>query len=196
MDSVRNAIKKQYGCRLLNYQTCLANIIRDVSFTCNTRDLFDAYPEKSYVMEYAFPFDSFAVHATDLIPMFVNSFDEAFELLLKLLPGVHRSLLRDYAKKLVDYVQIPYQSYFASFAVHGDPNKHSEKGVPYWGKARQGEKISDVLRVGSLKDHIFTNISDVQNTKQACNFWLEVANNLVESTRGFSDGELLDSEEL
>ncbi|KAK7221626.1 hypothetical protein V2G26_009629 [Clonostachys chloroleuca] len=47
-----------------------AAIITHAVFTCNTRDLATAYPDVSYMMEYGFPIDKLACHATDLFSMF------------------------------------------------------------------------------------------------------------------------------
>ncbi|KAF4500720.1 Cholinesterase [Fusarium agapanthi] len=60
---------KNYGG---NYNKFFRHIIRDASFTCNTRDLIYAYPQQACAMNYGFPKDSHAFHATDLIPLFGN----------------------------------------------------------------------------------------------------------------------------
>ncbi|UPK90245.1 hypothetical protein LCI18_001180 [Fusarium solani-melongenae] len=72
---LRTKIANQYNCvrdYKGDYNLCLRHVIRDAYFTFNTRDLLDSYPEQAYAMNYGFPNDKLAYHATDLIPLFAN----------------------------------------------------------------------------------------------------------------------------
>ena len=95
LSGVRNAIREQYDCRSPpynnNYNFCVSMLIRDSAFTCNTRQLYDAYQGKAYMMQYSFPqgpakWLPAATHASDLVPTFANSNTDLFALLKKFYP--------------------------------------------------------------------------------------------------------------
>ena len=83
LEVVRQAIKAQYPAQGPPYygdqRGRIADVIRDSSFTCNTRWLYDAYNSigaGTYMLQYDF-LDYFleqhyndAIHASDLLPLF------------------------------------------------------------------------------------------------------------------------------
>ncbi|KAF4488125.1 hypothetical protein CGGC5_v002798 [Colletotrichum fructicola Nara gc5] len=85
--SQRQKIAAQYPCTEApydgDYRLCIATVIRDASFTCNTRDLYSAYPSISHMMRYGFPTASLARRASDLVPLFSNYYSEAKAILEK-----------------------------------------------------------------------------------------------------------------
>ena len=58
---IKKTIREQYNCQKApyngNYFLCISNLIRDSSFTCSTRQIYDAYSvsSKAYMMQYNFP---------------------------------------------------------------------------------------------------------------------------------------------
>ncbi|RSL48983.1 hypothetical protein CEP54_012650 [Fusarium duplospermum] len=83
----QDAIKKQYDCQNRfsgNYSLCLRAIIQDASFTCNTRDFIQSYNNQTYAMNYGFPDDNLAYHASDLVASFTNYEPQAIFMLTKL----------------------------------------------------------------------------------------------------------------
>ncbi|XXH04130.1 hypothetical protein Hte_010542 [Hypoxylon texense] len=179
------AIKEKYTCTDGDYLQCLATVIRDSMFTCNTRDLFDAFPKMSYMMRYEFPNAGFAVHATDLIPLFVNSRQEIVDLLNSLLKESAdkwwvKLVVEGYAT-LLDHIPKIYQNYFASFALTGDPNTGLvEPEVPWPIADGSGDELSGVLNIGLKEwDRNIDTISDDQNAKSICSFWTEIADNIT-----------------
>ncbi len=183
----RDAIRQQYDCEkdyAGNFTNCIREVIQDLSFTCNTRNLFDSYPEISYMMEYAFPLPALAVHASDLIPLFANSKVEAVALLE--LSGVEPWQAQLYGEMLTSYISPRYQSYLASFALAGDPNALPFDPSLTWPVADGSEnKVSNVMRVQApLGQEPFVLASDDQNSKNKCDFWTKIAQSIV---RGADD---------
>lgn len=181
LENERTAIKKQYNCTADydgDFHKCLADIIRDSMFTCNTRDLFEAYQDKSYMMRYEFPFAEYAFHATDLLPLYMNNEQEVADILEKL--GERGKL---YAQMLDDKIPNTYKKYFASFALSGDPNEGlSAPELPWPVADGSTDALSDVMNVnwglfGLLKE--FRLVEDNQNKKSACSFWTEIAENIT-----------------
>ncbi|KAF4873142.1 Secreted lipase [Colletotrichum siamense] len=192
--SQRQKIAAQYPCTEApydgDYRLRIATVIRDASFTCNTRDLYSAYPSISHMMRYGFPTASLARHASDLVPLFSKYFSEAAAILEKnnistLEADAYEVLLieNDLAKA--------YQTYFASFALSGgNPNTLSMTEVWFWEPPTwtvadgSGDALTNVLTVGppELVCSAFAlDIPDDQNTKSACDFWTEIAKEIVEA---------------
>lgn len=188
LEDVRQKIIQQYDCKKdfdSDYTECIATVIRDASFTCNTRDLFDAYPDKSHMMRYGFPIPEFALHATDLIALFSNTHDDVVQLLNSTW----------YADKLINTnVSTAFQTYFASFALSGDPNSLPPPPVtngsaPEWPVANgTGDSLTNVLQVqapisdDSVHLEPFTlDTPDDQNSEATCNFWTNVAKEILSS---------------
>ncbi|SPJ81876.1 uncharacterized protein FTOL_09281 [Fusarium torulosum] len=165
--SVRKQISQQYNCTVLfggDYTACIATTIRDASFTCNTRDLYSAYPTVSYMMRYSFPLERFAYHATDLVALFSNSIDQAVQLLGKKLPA---PLDKMYANSLINTgVAAAYQTYFAALALFDG----------------SGDLLTDVLTVQIPSgQEAFVLTSDDQNGKERCAFWTKLAEDIMSS---------------
>ncbi|KAJ3457968.1 hypothetical protein MRS44_012077 [Fusarium solani] len=189
LESQRQQIAQQYNCTKLfggDYTLCIATVIRDASFTCNTRDLYSAYPSESHMMRYGYPFPNYAYHASDLIPLFANSFDEAVGLLSKSLGDFLANL---YARPLINTnLAAAYQTYFASFAASGDPNGLSLPLVagqqpPKWPIVDgSGDELANVLTVQIPSGQAaFVLASDDQNGKERCSFWTTLAKEIVEA---------------
>ncbi|CAJ0538539.1 Ff.00g066000.m01.CDS01 [Fusarium sp. VM40] len=189
LSNVRKQIAQQYNCTVLfggDYTACIATTIRDASFTCNTRDLYSAYPTVSYMMRYSFPLESFAYHATDLVALFSNSVDQAVQLLGKKLPPF---LAKMYAKSLINTgVAAAYRTYFAALALSGNPNalelpKVAGVQPPKWTVADgSGDLLKDVLTVQIPSgQEAFVLTSDDQNGKERCAFWTKLAEEIMSS---------------
>jgi carboxylesterase type B len=188
LETQRGEIIKQYNCTETfqgDYTACISAVIRDASFTCNTRDLFEAFPSQSHMMRYGFPLPELAHHGSDLVALFSNNYDEAYELLLK--NGLTALVATLYARLLVNtQVSSVYQTYFASFAVTGNPNKLARPDLPRgpateWPVANgTGNELTDVLTVRNPSgEEPFVLGSDDQNEKNACAFWTDLAKEIV-----------------
>ncbi|KAK3366297.1 carboxylesterase family protein [Lasiosphaeria ovina] len=140
-----------------DFRACVGELIRDSTFACNTRQLFDAFPSVSYMMRYALPADGLAVNATDVIATFMNGYDDAYHMLRAKNIGIFEAAL--YAGVLATAIKTEYQSYLSSFAVSGNPNTASTGSI-YW-------PVVHYMSSGF--------VSDQQNTKQTCGLGQEIA---------------------
>lgn len=205
LESQRQRIAAQYPCTASpyygDYRLCIATVIRDASFTCNTRDLYSAYPDMAHMMQFGFPTAFHAVHAADLVALFANNYEEAVDILQKNrvpFPGPEL-----FANLLIDtHVALAYQTYFASFALSGgDPNTLEMPQVPNgnpptWPVAdgSSGDELRKVLTVQnpSGQPAFVLGQADDKNSKKACNFWTEIAEEVVatqKATDVVEDGE-------
>lgn len=142
----------------------LRALIRDSSVTCNSRWLASTFAGKTYSMQYStLP----GWHATDLLATFWDTDieDNALGAVLAiLLPG-----FTEFAEG--------YQSYLTSFVRSGNPNTYRATGwftspkTINWPLAQvgDGEEMSNVL---DAREAAFSLISDTQNLKTNCDFWL------------------------
>lgn len=192
LEPIRGEIAAQYNCTEPpynnDYQLCIATVIRDASFTCNTRDLYSAYPDVAHMMRYGFLDAESARHAVDLIALFANNDEEAVEILEN--AGIPHNNATWYAYFLIDTsVSLAYQTYFASFALSGgDPNtlempQIEDWNPPMWPVANgsSGDELTNVLTVQSpLGQYPFVlDQADDNNSKKACNFWTNIAEKVI-----------------
>lgn len=165
-------------------------IIRDLSFTCNTRLLYDAYHQEAntYMMQYdALENYGLAFHGADLLPLFFNpGFDiVAFlEARFPNWPGWMVKALSATAKRL----STRYQSYFVSHAIHGNPNTGRVKGTPEWKLAtNDSNRIHQVMEVvGNPLKFFHPEFTDDVNTNEACDFWKSAAREITRLFPGAS----------
>lgn len=201
---IRLEITAQYDCTEPpyneDYQLCIATVIRDSIFTCNTRDLYSAYPDVSYMMRYGFPNATLARHAADLIALFANNDEEVVEILGNQVPPEDAA---KYAWFLIDTnVSLAYQTYFASFALSGgDPNTLDMPQIDDWdppawpvANGSSGDELTNVLTVQlPLGQFPFVlEQADDNNSKTACDFWTKIAGKVVvtqEAKDVVDDGE-------
>ena len=192
---VRAAIKSQYPLSAYSkdQRKRAAAVIRDSSFTCNTRYLFDAAQRSNttaWMMQYNYlDYWGAAMHAADILPTFWTADWDLVGFLKNQLPaGYFTGLEANWVGGCIADLAPAFQSYFMSHAVAGDPNRYRREGNPVWGPARDGEdgqmgEVLDVKHVG-IFGHEFYNASvDSINTRSACGFWREVAYVVTELTR-------------
>jgi carboxylesterase type B len=183
---VRAAVERQYPAQGPPYngdQRARAGaLIRDSTFTCNTRQLYEAYKHRSiglYMLQYDFlASKNYALHASDLLPTFWNGeMDTAklFEDLLHLSP-----LLAEAAAFAFDHSGYApaYQSYFASHAVFGNPNSARRWNTVPWPNATDnGQELTNVMetRFSAVLEFFDGETVDHINTRASCDFWTNLA---------------------
>lgn len=195
----RQRIADQYPCTAPpyngSYSLCIATVIRDSSFTCNTRDLYSAYPDVAYIMQYGYPWADLARHAADLLALFANTKQEAVDIIVKTNITSELWLAELYTDKLINSnLSLAYQTYFASFARSGgDPNTLEMPSVLNWDPPKwpvadgsSGDKLRQVLTVRAPYASLFEtqpafilDQADDMNSKTACSFWTEIAKEVV-----------------
>ncbi|MCJ1393378.1 hypothetical protein MMC18_006251 [Xylographa bjoerkii] len=191
--ATRAKISKQYPKPLLGtQQDRVRTLIRDSTFTCTTRQLYNAYKTKvsTYMLQYDFFAEyDLAIHGTDVLPTFFNTnvnMTAVFEDMLskagsKKVPGFILNDIGNIYKRFAP----AYQSYFASHAVHGDPNtaRKVAETVPWLPATDDGDHVTDVLRalyryklVGKDFD---SRTEDKINTNTICNFWNDIGQEIT-----------------
>ncbi|KAF2149660.1 alpha/beta-hydrolase, partial [Myriangium duriaei CBS 260.36] len=124
--NVRAAIQAQYpvsgGPWGSDQKQRVAAVIRDAIFVCNTRQLFDAYSGSvsTYMMEYGFPTQGSAVHASDLVPTFWNRAFDLSSFFVKFL--CQDKDLAWIASSMMKQLAPFYQRFLAGFSINGNPN--------------------------------------------------------------------------
>ena len=185
---VRDQITKAYPSE--DYRDQLYRVgalINNASFTCNTRQLFDAYNGKipTYMMNYHFlgKYDA-AVHASDLLPTFCNNDINVADLLKNCakIPAWKAVTIGPYMKGTF---APNYQSYLKSHAICGDPNKRAIGWAQQtiWRPSKTSEDdnhdhVRDVMqpRFPGIGENPFDIVDkDPNNTATSCGFWNDVA---------------------
>lgn len=188
MESERNDIRERYNCRTKfwgknKYKKCLGAVIRDSTFTCNTRNVFEAYKGKAWTMSYGFPTTNTSFHGTDLVPMFMNE-SQAVQFLMS--SNVTEKDAKRYAKLLTNKVTGPLQGYYASFAMSQNPNAMLGETSLRWPKSGgTWNKLNSVMKVWAGGFRLF---SDGQNTRKTCAFWEDIARRLMEDEGKLGEG--------
>ncbi|KJR86857.1 uncharacterized protein SPSK_01554 [Sporothrix schenckii 1099-18] len=184
--TVRSQIRSRYNCVAAPYRgdfkLCLAAVIGDSSFFCNTRDLYGAFPSVSYMMQYAFPTEVEAVHASDLLPAFMNGIQDAVDIILNADPDFGEAKAYALATDLDESIKYVYQAYFGAFAASGNPNSGPPTRPFDWPVASPGESLSNVLRVQQyfpIFQRAFVLTTDKQNNATVCGFWTNIAYQIV-----------------
>lgn len=184
---VRTAVETKYPAQGPPYngdpRARVAALIRDASFTCNTRLLYEAYKNRSiglYMMQYDFlETENLALHSYDLLPTFWNGEMDTAALFEKFIPHISPVLAKFIAFIFNKSGYAPsYQSYFASHALSGNPNTaRSGRTVPWPNATDNGDKITNVMETGySFPFDFFSGkTTDRVNTGESCNFWTNLA---------------------
>ena len=193
LKNVREAIEVQYPPSGPPYngdqRKRASDVIRDSTFTCNTRQLFDAYRNttSTYMMQYSFGADfNAAKHTSDLLPTFWNERFDYTQFLEKYqcLGWFKAFNMAKGVKRLAP----KYQQYFANHAIFGNP---SPKGQihPAWNVATlsaDGENVQNVMDIKSdpvLIPEYNDAFTDIINTKSICDFWMAAAFNVSQQIR-------------
>ncbi|KAJ3537216.1 hypothetical protein NM208_g6408 [Fusarium decemcellulare] len=158
-------IANQYNC-VENYKggynIYLRHVIRDTSFTCNTRDALDSYPQQAYVMSCGFPNDDLPYHTTVLVPLIQIPFVGGEQMGTAPAPE--------------DYTDLRYLEYLSSFAHYGHTNTN--------GAGSRGWPV--VNGSGPLFSHVMKHspdgwdlVEDDQNSKDACSFCHSIVQDIM-----------------
>ena len=196
--AVRAAIQVQYPAQGAPYygdqRGRVADVIRDSTFTCNTRWLYNAYRgvgAGTYMMQYDFLdyilgiHENKAVHASDLAPLFWNG-DVNMTFYLEYCEGLPAAAVNALAKRWDKYATY-FQAYFIEHALSGSPNPSSDFFT--WRNATvdgQG-RLTDVMKTSTgtvlIPDTYFDPFTtDYINTAAACGFWEKMAQAITPPT--------------
>ena len=193
--SLREQIKSQYPISPTypNQTARVAALIRDSTFVCNTRQLYDAYHKNSlvYMMNYRFLANKgLAVHGSDLLPTFFTKTMSFKELLCR--SNAIKFLFATFARS--------YQSYLTSHALYGNPNPGAHHGAAdvEWPTASTGVDGNYVQ--GVMEPYLSENLSppwfrvarnDPLNSRDICSFWTGIASDIMSAKSESQMEELL-----
>jgi carboxylesterase type B len=179
LDLVRELIAIKYSNGDVRNRT--ATLLRDPFFTCNTRQLIDAYNDirGHYMMQYNFlSWFGLAVHASDLLALFWNEDFDVGAIIAEQYPSTPQVIIRLVSATFGVYAQ-QYQSYYVSHAISRSPNEAKVETLPVWSVANTTEDglVGNVMEAGfSLFGNYFNNRSvDSIVAKSTCDFWAEIA---------------------
>ena len=186
---IRGRISSQYPSASYSDQIArVGTLIRDSCFTCNTRQLFDAYQGKirTWMINYHF-LDKYnaSVHASDLLPTFCNDEIDVAKLLTNCVnvPEAAALIIGPYMRKSF---APEYQSYFKSHAIHDDPMVSAiglAKKVNWTVATTSPDDgyngVKNVLQpyypIVPFIEAPFQMVDDNINTAESCNFWNDIA---------------------
>jgi carboxylesterase type B len=132
--------------------------IGDSIFHCNTRWIASGYSNKTYMLQYS---RMAGQHGVDILATFIGS-------------KTALAAAQNMDKTFPDFGKA-YQSYLLSHARTGDPNMYRLKTGPSptvpWGKVGSLDQDITVVDAGP---NGFSIIPDAVNSKEACDFWLNL----------------------
>ena len=160
-----DAVRKQYpASKFPTSRERFRQLYNHGTFLCATRYIAEAYKGKVYNMVFS---QGGGTHGADIAAAFYSGNPLA-------------NLLRPGFAK----VAANYQSYLASHARSGDPNKYrSVAGTIDWPKLTYGPVYSNVLNV---TDNGFALIKDEANTEADCGFWTKTLGGLTKAEGALS----------
>jgi carboxylesterase type B len=172
-------------------------LIRDAVFTCNTRYVYDGMSNKQkkiFLMHYGMSESvKVAVHATDLIPTFMNSVSKDSKL-AEFLHSVTNASIPELAGYLLSIRRINrnYKRYFVQHAVSGDPNF---AGAParWLPPSQSGSFLANVMDVSNrLLTAFDPDFLDKMNSLDNCTqFWHGIAQSVQTSPSSYNAERLV-----
>ena len=183
LSGIRENIEGRYPATgppfLGDQQSRLRKVLQDSTFVCNTRQLYDAYKGKTYVMQYNMPPGT---HGSDLLASTWHDGVDIADLI--------NSFVKNFPSELVDIMRsiivpfaLKYQKYFAAYAANGDPNALNGYNSEFWEIAKDdGNTIQNALKADLLYVNrgFFSKGSDLESASTNCEFWTSVAKKIGE----------------
>lgn len=126
-------------------------------------------------MNYGFPNDDLAYHATDLVPLFAN-LDIRGQIFV-MFWRVFKYPLKEanhWALQLRSIVIPTYLRYFSSFARYGNTDGTGNAGWPVVNGS--GPLLSNVMKPSANGWNL---VEDDQNSKDTCAFWQSIAQDIM-----------------
>lgn len=198
MSKARDAVATQYPeANYADASARYAAVIQDSSFTCNTRQLFDAYYGKGtkiYMLQYAVGENigdnlNLAIHSADLLPTFWNADIDFKEWLKNIVQAANQTLNPTQLSIINAYfgpasgpglhVACRYQSYLVSHALTGNPNW----GASTSGNCKQNVKWLDpttaVMPVGLASATYVSNVFQPSPNPTLVNFENDIVDTIT-----------------
>lgn len=179
--NIRDRIEKQYPAKFFDSQQKMRmrKVLRDSTFVCNTRQIYNAFHNDStvYTARFDMPpaqhgFDMFALiwhRGVDVSELLKNASDKIPDLLFVLFD------------QFWPHFAPRFQAYFAGHAIAGDPNWLGRRGLNWEPTVDDGNELTNSLKMGLYTSHdhpLFNSGRDAQNSMENCAFWDEIAKDI------------------
>ncbi|KAH8624331.1 hypothetical protein IG631_21070 [Alternaria alternata] len=179
---IRHRIEKQYPAKFFDSQQKMRmrKVLRDSTFVCNTRQIYNAFHNDSTVYTAKFEMPP-AQHGFDMFALIWHR-DVAVSELLKKASEKIPGFILDIFDQIWPAFAPRFQAYFAGHAVAGDPNYLSHRGLEWKPTVDDGNELTNSLKMGLMyPDHahpFFRSGKDAQNSMENCAFWDEIAKDI------------------
>ena len=182
LTSLRASIETQYPAKgppfLGDQQSRLRKVLQDSTFVCNSRQLYNAYKGKTYVLQYNMPP---GFHGADLLASCWQGHVDVADLIKAFMTDVPLVIAHLLGEIIVPFA-FHYQRYFASHALFGEPNQLKLKNAVQWDLSQDdGKMVDNALKAGLLSggSNPFFNIGvDAESSSDNCDFWNGVADQI------------------
>jgi carboxylesterase type B len=179
--NIRDRIEKQYPAKFFDSQQKMRmrKVLRDSTFVCNTRQIYNAFHNDStvYTAKFDMPpaqhgFDMFALiwhRGVDVSELLKNASDKIPDFLLVLFD----QFWPQFAPR--------FQAYFVGHAIAGNPNWLGRRGLNWEPTVDDGNELTNSLKMGLFTDYdhpFFNSGTDAQNSMENCAFWDEIAKDI------------------
>jgi carboxylesterase type B len=192
--NIRDRIAKQYPARLFDskQKMRMRKVLRDSTFVCNTRQIYNAFHNDSTVYTAKFEMPP-AQHGFDMFALIWHR-DVAVSELLKNASEKIPDFILDIFDNIWPRFAPRFQNYFAGHALAGDPNYPYHRGGLEWKPTvDDGNELTNSLKMGLMYPNyahpFFTSGKDAQNSMENCAFWDEIAKDI--STLGEKSAPLV-----
>ena len=179
MQKVRDSIETRYPSAGSPFsgdqQARVRQVLQDSTFVCNSRQVYEAYKGKTYVLKYDFPP---ATHGSDLLAASYHQGLAVGDLLKSYIPDLDKTAVAILETIIPPFAQ-RYQRYFGGHVHGGDPNQFQYGHYEKWEFADEEDGIiNNALKTSLLSfdnTPFFDVGKDLESTAKICDFWKEVA---------------------
>ena len=186
MQTIREAIEKQYPSRgdpfWGNQRYRLRKVLQDSTFVCNTRQLYEAYKGKTYVLRYTFPPAS---HGSDLLASSWHQEIDIADLIKSFIENVEDGFVEALQPIIYSFASL-YQRYFAAHALNGDPNglNGNRRHATNWELSSDDRGVNENALQAALiapgSNPFFGLGVDRESSTGNCEFWTDIARQIGE----------------
>jgi carboxylesterase type B len=181
--NIRDRIEKQYPARLFDpkQKMRMRKVLRDSTFVCNTRQIYNAFRNDSTVYTAKFEMPP-AQHGFDMFALIWHRGVAVSELLKNASEKIPDFIL-DIFDNIWPVFAPRFQDYFAGHALTGNPNQlHHRRGLEWKPTVDDGNELTNSLKMGLMYPNyahpFFTSGKDAQNSMENCAFWDEIAKDI------------------
>ncbi|KAG9185771.1 hypothetical protein G6011_07102 [Alternaria panax] len=177
--SIRHEIEEKYPARLFDFKQRkrMRSVLRDSTFVCNTRQIYNAFHNDSTVYTAKFEMPP-AQHGFDMFAIIWKNGLRISDLVKKAAEKVPDFLL-DFVDSIWVGFAPRFQRYYVGHALTGNPNYNKISNQPEWEPTvDDGNELTNSMGMGlypGTRHPFFKSGKDAQSSTENCAFWDEVA---------------------